>query len=205
MPEKPRPSSVSARPVATWLVTSVSVRKPKSSENRAPTTIAASAPSQGEPVDSATPKPVRAPITIMPSTPRLSTPERSTTSSPTAAIRSGVAAVAIVSRMASSMPMGELRGLWRCPHETDPVEDQRVAGEHEEQQHALEGTDRLVGDADRRLGRLAPEIGQRQHQPGHDDAERVQPAEKGDDDRREAVARRDRRLQLVDRARYFRD
>ena len=41
MPERPRPSSVSARPVATWLVTSVSVRKPNSSENSAPTMIAA--------------------------------------------------------------------------------------------------------------------------------------------------------------------
>src|SRR5690242_17456573 len=145
MPEKPSPSSVSARPVATWLVTSVRVRKPNSSENSAPTIIAAIAPSQGEPVESATPKPVTAPITIMPSTPRLSTPERSTTSSPIAAISSGVAAVAIVSRMASSMPMGELRRLGGGPDEPDPVEDQRVAGEHEEEQHALEGAHRLVG------------------------------------------------------------
>ena len=108
MPEKPSPSSVSASPVATWLVTSVSVRNPNSSENSAPTTMAAITPSHGEPVDSATPKPVTAPITIMPSTPRLSTPERSTTSSPTAAMSSGVDAVAMVSRIASSMPMRQL-------------------------------------------------------------------------------------------------
>src|SRR6185369_2757647 len=97
-----------------------------------------------------------------------------------AAIRSGVAAVAIVSRMASSMPMSELRRLGGGPDEPDPVEDQRVAGEHEEEQHALEGADRLVGDADRGLGGLATEIGERQHQPCHDDAERIETPEEGD-------------------------
>ncbi len=112
MPERPSPSSVSARPVATWLVTSVSVRKPNSSENSAPTMMAASTPSQGEPVVRATPKPVTAPMTIMPSTPRLSTPERSTTSSPIAAISSGVAAVAMVMRMSSNI-LSSLRGFRR--------------------------------------------------------------------------------------------
>jgi hypothetical protein len=48
-PERPRPSSVSARPVATWFETSVSVRKPKSSDMAMPAAIAASRPIQGEP------------------------------------------------------------------------------------------------------------------------------------------------------------
>ncbi len=56
-----------------------------------------------------------------------------------------------------------------------------------------------------KLRRLAAEIGQRQHQAGGDDAERIEAAEEGDDDRREAIARRNRRLQMADRARDFGD
>ena len=44
----------------------------------------------------------------------------------------------------------------------------------------------------RDLRRLAAEIGQRQDQAGRDDAERIEPAEEGDDDGGEAVAGRDR-------------
>ena len=100
-------------------------------------------------------KPQTAPITIMPSTPRLSTPERSTTSSPSAAISSGVAAVAMVSRMLSACPWSGSLGDGLRRAETgnaDAVEDQRVAGEHEEQQHALEDARHLVGNADRPSG-----------------------------------------------------
>ena len=91
------------------------------------------------------------------------------------------------------MSMVGLPGLTaRCADEADAVVDQRVAGEHEEQQHALEDARDLVGDAERDLRRLAAEIGQRQHQAGGDDAERIEPPEEGDDDRGEAVAGRDR-------------
>src|SRR5690606_17870732 len=154
-----------------WLVTRVRVRKPNSSENAAPTRMAANTPSQGEPVVCATAKPVTAPMIIMPSTPRLSTPERSTTSSPMAAMSSGVAAVAMVMTTASNMGRLPGRGGLR-PYQTDAVVDERVAGEHEEQDEALEGAHHLVGKADRDLRRLAAEIGQCQHQPGRDDAER---------------------------------
>src|SRR5690606_14754856 len=178
MPDRPRPSSVSASPVATWLVTSVSVRKANSSENAAPTTMDANTPIHGGPVDCATAKPVTAPMIIMPSTPRLSTPERSTTSSPIAAIRSGVAAVAMVMRIDSSMVGLPGHGRFRA-RDANAVMDQRVAGEHEEQDQPLEGAHHLVRQADRDLRRLAAEIGQRQHEAGRDDAERVQPAEEG--------------------------
>ena len=67
-----------------------------------PAPIAAAIPAAADPVVYAAAKPDTAPITIIPSTPRLSTPERSTTSSPTAASSSGVDAVMIVSRTASS-------------------------------------------------------------------------------------------------------
>src|SRR5690606_2866336 len=121
------------------------------------------------------------------STPRLSTPDRSTTSSPMAAISSGVAAVAIVRMTASNigcLPCGShLR-----TDEADLVVDQGVAGEHEEQDHALEGTHHLVRKADGNLRRLAAKIGERQHEAGRHDAQRIEPSEKRDDDRGEAIA-----------------
>src|SRR5215510_1518809 len=72
---------------------------------------------------------------IMPSTPRLSTPARSTTSSPAAANSSGVETASTDSTMASSSPMGNLalRG-----EQTNTVEDEGIASEHEEQQDSLE-------------------------------------------------------------------
>src|SRR5690554_6822942 len=175
MPESPRPSSVSARPVATWLVTSVSVRKPNSSENSAPTTMAARTSSHGDPVVSATPKPVTAPMIIMPSTPRLSTPERSTTSSPTAARSSGVAAVKTVIRIASNIGPSRLPGRRHMTGgEADAVMDEGVAGEHEEQDHALEHAHHPLRKADGNLRRLAAQIGERKHQSRRHDSERIE-------------------------------
>ena len=46
-----------------------------------------------------------------------------------------------------------------------------------------------LGYADGYLRGLAAKIGKRQHQPSGDDAERIEPAEEGDDDRGEAIAR----------------
>src|SRR5688500_12697707 len=116
----------------------------------------------------------------MPSTPRLSTPERSTTSSPMAARSSGVAAVMTVRMIASST--GGFAPQRRRADEPDPVEDQRVAGEHVEEQHALQHLRHLRGDLQARLDRLAAKIGERDQKAGDQNAERVQPAEEGDDD-----------------------
>ena len=93
------PKMVSARPVATWLASSVSVST-REDQRHAPCRPAppATMPSAGCRSTQVTAKPVTAPTSIMPSTPRLSTPERSTTSSPMAASSSGVAALMIVSR-----------------------------------------------------------------------------------------------------------
>ena len=44
------------------------------------------------------------------------------------------------------------------------------------------------------LSRLAAEIAERQENAGEQDADGIEPAEKGDDDRGEAIAGRDRRL-----------
>src|SRR3954454_7245977 len=92
-----------------------------------------SAPIAIEPVTYAPAKPQAAPTIIIPSTPRFRTPARSTTSSPAAASRSGVDAAITVSRTASTNSMNDLRR----EHEAKAVEDQRVAGEHVEQQDAL--------------------------------------------------------------------
>ena len=79
------------------------------------------------------------------------------------------------------------------PGEPDAVENQDVAAEQEEQQDALEDAGDRVGQPEIDLRRVAAEIGQRQQQSGEDRADRMQPAEEGDDDRGEAVARRDAR------------
>ena len=78
--------------------------------------------------------------------------------------------------------------------------NERVAAEHEEQQHPLEDAGDLVGNAERNLCRLAAEICQRQNQSGGDDADRVQPPQESDDDCGEAVAGRDSLAQLANRA-----
>src|ERR1044072_3172941 len=99
-----------------------------------PPRIPHNAPKAIEPVWYAPAKPQAAPTIIMPSTPRFKTPARSTTSSPDAASSSGVDAVMMVSRMASANSMGDLRG----EQQAEAIEDERVAGEHVEQQDALE-------------------------------------------------------------------
>src|SRR5580658_1581529 len=170
--------------------------KAKSAASPMPAAIPAQAPSVVLPLRTAAAKPQDAPITIMPSTPRLSTPARSTTSSPSAAMRSGVDAVMTVSRIASRSTVSHPRP--RC-YEADAIGDERVAGEHVEEQHALEDLGEVERHMQRDLRGLAAEIGQGEGKPGQQDADRIEPAEKGDDDRGEAIARRDRRQELADR------
>src|ERR1700676_4057305 len=88
------------------------------------------------------PKPRAAPTIIIPSTPRLSTPARSVTSSPVAAINSGVDAASTDRMMASASSTGHLS---RREDQPKAVENERVAGEHVEQQNALKD----LGDVQR--------------------------------------------------------
>src|SRR3712207_7810452 len=130
----------------------------------------------------------------MPSTPRLSTPDRSVTSSPMAAIRSGVEAVMMVRRMASNVVTGALsfstyeRSRGHRPSD-DPqaVGHEGVGGEHAEQQHALEGVAEIEGQLEEDLRALAADEGQRHHERGDQDPERVEPPEERHRDGGEAV------------------
>src|SRR5260221_918825 len=133
---------------------------------------------------------------IMPSTPRLSTPERSTTSSPAAASSSGVEAAITDRMMASSSP---IRGLSIEFDEADAIEDQGIAGEHIKQQDALEHLGEIERNLHRYLCALPADESQRPKQSRDQDADRVEPAQERDDDRGEAVARRDAWLQVADR------
>src|SRR4051812_9959263 len=93
-------------------------------------------------------------------------------------------------------------GLWaRTRDETDAIEDKGVAGENHEQEHTLEHSGDLVGNAERDLRRLAAEIAHREHEAGEQHADRVEPAEEGYDYGGEAIARRDTGLQLADGSR----
>src|SRR6202140_484571 len=141
-PDSPMPRMVSARPVATWLTASPSVIMAKTSDNNVPATMPQSAPRMVDPVSQAPPKPQAAPTIIMPSTPRLSTPARSVTSSPVAASNSGVEAASTERMMASSSPT---RHLSRREDQPEAVENEGIAGEHIEQQDALE----YLGDVQR--------------------------------------------------------
>src|SRR5690242_908399 len=138
---------------------------------------------------------------IIPSTPRLSTPARSTTSSPDAASSSGVEAAITDRRMASS----SMRGLSYGMDKAHAIDDQRVAGEHVEQQNALEDLGEVGRDLHRDLSGLAADEGQRQEQSGDQDADRIEPAEEGDDDGGEAVTRRDAGVEMADRPRHLDD
>src|SRR5215469_3833007 len=89
-------------------------------------------------------------------------------------------------------------GLLPAAAEARAVEDQNVRAQEEEEQDALEDVGDGAGQAEIDLGGIAAEIGERQQQPGEEHAHQVQPAEKGDDDRREAVARRDLGGELAD-------
>src|ERR1044072_1373093 len=129
----------------------------------------------------------------MPSTPRFKTPARSTISTPEAASRSGVEAAITVSRTASTNSMGNLRR----ENEAEAVEDQRVAGEHVEQQDALKHLGEFERNLQRDLCALATDERERQEQCSDENADRMEAAEERDDDRREAVARRDVRLKVV--------
>src|SRR4051812_46146704 len=112
----------------------------------------------------------------MPSRPRLSTPARSTTSSPAAASSSGVEAVITVSRTASNN-----MGGFRSGDEPEAVEDQGVAGEHVEQQDALEDLGEVERHLQADLRTLAPDEGQRQEQCGDENPHRMQAAEERHD------------------------
>src|SRR5215213_5555006 len=108
----------------------------------------------------------------MPSTPRFRMPARSTTSSPEAASSSGVEAVITVSSTASTNSMDDLRS----EKHTEAVEDQRVAGEHIEQQYALEHLGEIERYLERNLRTFTADEGEREEQRRDQDADRMQAA-----------------------------
>src|SRR5271155_452122 len=177
-----------------------------------PARMPQSAPISVEPDMKAPPNPQAAPTIIIPSMPRLSTPARSTTNSPDDASKSGVEAVITVrikltenislkiSRRASTM------GRHRFSHgsqQADAIDNQRIAGQHVEQQDALEYLGEVERNFHRDLRLFAADESQRQKQSGDQDADRIEPSEEGDDDGGEAVARRDVGLQMSDRPRHL--
>src|SRR5580704_7363353 len=161
-PDNPMPRMVSARPVATWLTASPSVISAKISDISVPAIMPQMAPTMIEPESQAAPKPQAAPMIIIPSTPRLRTPERSVTSSPVAAIRSGVDA-ASTERMIASR--SSTLHLPRCGNEPEAVEDQRITGEHVEQQNALKDLGDIQWNLHCDLSLLAADESEREEKP----------------------------------------
>ena len=202
--ERPRPKRVSARPEATWLATNTRVRSENRTAAAMPARMAKTTPTSGTPVRFAATKPHTAPTAIMPSTPRLRTP---------GALGDEFAEGGDEERRrggddGEDRPFKHFHGSPRA-FETAPargpadqahaIEDEGVAGEHEEEQHALEDAGDLLGHAEGDLHPLPAEIRQGQQEAGKQDADRIEAAEKRDDDRGEAVAGRDADPELLDR------
>jgi len=169
----------------------------KISDSATPARMPQIAPTMIDADRNAPPNPQAAPTIIMPSTPRLSTPARSVTSSPVAAINSGVDAARTARMMASSRPTGHLSGRENQP---EAIENQGIAGEHVEQQDALKNLCQVQRYFQGNLRPPPADEGQRQEKPGDKNSDRVQAAEKGNDDRRKPVARRNVGLEVADRA-----
>src|SRR6516164_2556555 len=178
---------VSASPVATWLTARPRVSRAKIADSAAPAAIPQSAPTRVDPVRYAPAKAQAAPMIIIPSTPRLSTPARSTTSSPAAASNSGVDAVTTARMMASASPIASpvMRG-----HQANPIEHERIAGEHVEQQDALKNLGQIERDAHGNLRLLSADEREREEQTCDQYPERMQAPQECDDDRGETIARR---------------
>jgi hypothetical protein len=79
--------------------------------------------------------------------------------------------------------------------------DQRVAGEEGEEQQPLEHAGQRFRQAEPRLRELAADIEHAHQHRRKNDADRVQPADEGDDDRGKAVSRRHVRRELAERPR----
>src|ERR1700729_829775 len=90
-------------------------------------------------------------------------------------------------------------------NQTDAVEDQGIAGQYKKKQNALEHFGEILRHLDRDLGIFAADEGKGEKQARDQDSDWIEPAEEGDDDRREAVARRDVGLQISDRSRNLDD
>jgi len=87
----------------------------------------------------------------------LSTPERSVSNSPVAAIKSGVDAASTERMIASTSSTGHLS---RRKNKPEAVENERIAGEHLEQQDALKDLGDVQRDFHCDLGLLAADEGQ---------------------------------------------
>ena len=113
---------------------------------------------------------------------------------------SGVEAASTARMMDSSNPIG---GPALRHDETDAVEHEGIAGEHVKQQQALEHLGEIERHLEGDLRALPADEGEREEQRGEQDADRVQPPEERNDDGGEAVAGRERRLQVPHRAGDF--
>src|SRR5262245_21529350 len=211
---RPVARNTSARPDTTWFARRVTLDTAWTRARSPLAAAAATRPPKRLPEATVTAKPVSAPTSMSPSSPRLSTPARSATISPSAGRRSAVpartAAVTMEVRRAVSTPApgsplrlhrrprsdldrrlerrasGGDGGRWSPRH---PIPGEEIAGEEGEQEQALEHEHHRDRELAHDLEHLAPGEEPTQEHGGEPDADRVEAAEPGDDDRRVAVAR----------------
>src|SRR5215471_4293345 len=151
----------SARPDATWLAMSVSVITAKISDIAAPARRPAPTPAQVLCVWCATANAAMAPTAMMPSAPRLSTPDFSVMSSPRAVMIRGVPATIVANSMEVTMLSIALSAFLDAQPALQPVLDEHIGSQQEEQQHALEYLGDRIGQAQILLRLLAADVEQR--------------------------------------------
>src|SRR5215831_10653052 len=184
--ESPTPKIDKASPEATWLAISVSVTTAKISDIAPPATMPAATPAQVLWLSCATANAATAPTAIIPSAPKFNTPDRSVISSPSAVMINGVPATMVAKSIeVTIVSMALLRRLGGA---SQPVLNEHVRAEQEEQEHPLEHLRDRRRQGQVLLRLLAADVEQRHEQAREENADGIEPADEGDDDRREAVA-----------------
>src|ERR1700691_1622470 len=94
-------------------------------------------------------------------------------------------------------------GFSRRSQQTDPIDDQGIAGQHVEEQDPLEDLGEIEWHLQRDWGAFTTKEGQGEEQAGEQNTHRIEPAEKRNDDGGEAVARRYTRIEMADWSGHF--
>ncbi len=92
-----------------------------------------------------------------------------------------------------------MRGLLRCVEEPDAVDDHGIAGKDVEQQDPLDYLGEIERNFDHDFRVFTTDEGERQKKSCDQYSDRIKSTEKRDDNRSEAVTRRNVGLQMTDR------
>src|SRR5215467_4734101 len=122
-----------------------------------------------------------APTAMMPSAPKFKTPDRSVISSPSAVMINGVPATMVANSIEVTIVSMALLG--RLGGAAQPVLNEHVRAEEKKQEHPLEHLGDRRRQAQVLLRLLAADVQQRHQQTREKNADGIEAADEGDDDR----------------------